>query len=85
MGHVQPGYESGEMDAMLNVFNRDTLRALADLIKESSQGLAHIPFLRLTGNRESRGVDEGGTSDDWGEVCEAARAGNSGRKIKPSN
>ena len=52
MGPVQPGYESGDPEAMLNVFSRDTLRALADLIKESSQGLAHIPFLRPTGNRE---------------------------------
>ena len=32
MGPVQPGYESGDTDAMLNAFNRDTHRALADWV-----------------------------------------------------
>ena len=32
VGPVQPGYESGDTDAMLNAFNRDTYRALADWV-----------------------------------------------------
>ena len=32
MGPVQPGYESGDTDAMLNAFERDTHRALVDWV-----------------------------------------------------
>ena len=32
VGPVQPWYESGDTDAMLNAFNRDTHRALADWV-----------------------------------------------------
>lgn len=32
---VQPGYESGDTDAMLNAFNKDTHRALADWVGDS--------------------------------------------------
>ena len=32
VGPVQPGYESGDTDAMLNAFERDTHRALADWV-----------------------------------------------------
>ena len=32
VGPVQPGYESGDTDAMLNAFNRDAHRALADWV-----------------------------------------------------
>ena len=47
---VQPGYESGDTDAMLNAFNRDTHRALADWVGDRElwpgwfgQGLHAVP------------------------------------------
>ena len=50
VGPVQPGYESGDTDAMLNAFNRDTPRALADWVGDRAlwpgwfgQGLHAIP------------------------------------------
>ena len=50
MGPVQPGYESGDTDAMLNAFERDTHRALADWVGERElwpgwfgQGLHAMP------------------------------------------
>ena len=49
VGPVQPGYESGDTDAMLNAFNRDTHRALADWVGTESwpgwfaQGLHAMP------------------------------------------
>ena len=50
VGPVQPGYESGDTDAMLNAFNRDTHRALADWVGDSElwpgwfgQGLHAMP------------------------------------------
>ena len=54
VGPVQPGYESGDTDAMPNAFNRDTHRALADCVEDRTpwpgwfgQGLqAMSPSLR---------------------------------------
>ena len=49
-GPVQSGYESGDTDAMLNAFNRDTHRALADSVGDRNlwpgwfgQGLQAMP------------------------------------------
>ena len=54
MGPVQLGYESGDTDAMLKAFNRDSHRALADWVGNREpwpgwigQGLqAMSPYLR---------------------------------------
>ena len=50
VGPVQPGYESGDTDAMLNAFERDTHRALADWVGDRepwpgwfAQGLHAMP------------------------------------------
>ena len=49
----------------------------------SSQGIAHTPLLRLTGNQEPRGVDYFGTGDDWGGAGETPKAVDAGRNRKP--
>ena len=42
VGPVQPGYESGDTNAMLNAFERDTHRALADWVGDRNSGQAGL-------------------------------------------